>query len=368
MNSRYAIFRREVISIYFSIRNQCLRSYNEISDFIQTTVREALGTLSMTRRFIILLIFLSMFAVPPISAGADYFLAGVRDHLRQSLEDGLISPDHFYDSDLLSRFYEARNYRPAWIGTNGIRKQAEDLMRAIYEADREGLTRNDYHFARMKRLSEFIRDSENVINKPDLYVEFDLLMTDAFFIYAFHLISGCVNSETVQAAWSSNGKRADLVPILQEALDSGSVRYTLKKLSPFRRGYSMLRYELMHYRYIAMHGGWEPISEGSVMRRGDRGKRVELLRKHLILTEDLRFEREKNLDIFDEDLELAVVRYQRRHGLSADGIVGSETLAWLNIPADELVKKIRLNMERWRWMSHDLENVPGGTGPQPANL
>jgi murein L,D-transpeptidase YcbB/YkuD len=311
----------------------------------------------MMRRFIIVLIFLALFTVPSHSVGADYFLADVRDHLRQGLENDLIAPDHFYDIDLLSQFYEARNYRPAWIGTNGIRNQAEDLMRTIYEADREGLSRNDYHYEQMKRLSELIRDSENVINEPDLYVEFDLLMTDAFFIYAFHLLSGHVNPETIQATWSSKGKRADLVPILQEALDSGSVRYTLKKLSPFRRGYSLLRYELMHYRYIARRGGWEPISEGPVMRRGDRGKRVELLRKHLLLTEDLQFEEEKKVDIFDEDLESAVMRYQRRHGLIADGIVGPDTLAWLNVPADELVKKIRLNMERWRWLARDRGEI-----------
>jgi murein L,D-transpeptidase YcbB/YkuD len=166
-----------------------------------------------------------------------------------------------------------------------------------------------------------------------------------------------VNPETIQATWSSKGKRTDLVQILQEALDSGSVRYALKKLSPFRRGYSLLRYELMHYRYIARRGGWDPISEGPAMRKGDRGRRVELLRKHLLLTEDLQFEGEKNRDIFDEDLESAVVRYQRRHGLIADGIVGSDTLIWLNIPADELVKKIRLNMERWRWLARDRGEV-----------
>ena len=288
---------------------------------------------------------------------SDYFVVDLRDHLRQSLEDGLISPDHFYDTTLLSQFYEARNYRPAWIGTNGIRNQAEDLMRTIYEADREGLSRNDYHYIQMKRLSDLIRDSEGVSKDADLYVEFDLLMTDAFFMYAFHLLSGHVNSETIQAVWSSKGKRADLIRLLQKALDSGSARYVLHKLSPFRRGYSLLRYELMRYRYIAGRGGWEPISEGPAMRRGDRGKRVELLRKHLLLTKDLQFDGEKNPDIFDKDLESAVVRYQRRHGLIADGVVGPETLRWLNIPADELVNKIRLNMERWRWLARDRGKI-----------
>lgn len=311
----------------------------------------------MTKRFVIFLIFLSILIVPTYNLRAAYFLAEVRDHLRQSLEDDGMPAQHFYDDMLLSRFYESRNFMPAWIGTTGISPQAEDLIRAIREADREGLRRDNYHFAKISRLAELIRDSENLINAPDIYVEFDLLMTDAFFTYASHLSSGHVDSETIRVKWGSNGQGPNLVRILQEALDSDSVRPVLKRLSPTRRGYSMLRYELMHYRFIARHGGWKPIPEGPMMRKGDWGRRVELLRNHLLLTEDLRIGSYEDIDVFDEDLESAVIKYQRRHGLKMDGVVGPETLAWLNIPVDELVKKIRLNMERWRWLSRDRGEI-----------
>ena len=47
-------------------------------------------------------------------------------------------------------------------------------------------------------------------------------------------------------------------------------------------------------------------------------------------------------------------RFQARHGLSADGIVGEATIHALNVPASERIRQITLNLERWRWLPRDL--------------
>ena len=49
-----------------------------------------------------------------------------------------------------------------------------------------------------------------------------------------------------------------------------------------------------------------------------------------------------------------MIRFQRRHGLDADGVVGPATLAALNVPARERVRQIDVNLERWRWLPQDL--------------
>jgi murein L,D-transpeptidase YcbB/YkuD len=58
--------------------------------------------------------------------------------------------------------------------------------------------------------------------------------------------------------------------------------------------------------------------------------------------------------LFDETLEHGVRRFQRRHGLKVDGIVGPATLAALNVSVEERIRQIKLNLERWRWLPHDL--------------
>jgi len=57
---------------------------------------------------------------------------------------------------------------------------------------------------------------------------------------------------------------------------------------------------------------------------------------------------------FSPDLEAAVKRFQARHGLDEDGIVGAATMRALNVSAAARVRQIRLNMERWRWLPQDL--------------
>ena len=57
---------------------------------------------------------------------------------------------------------------------------------------------------------------------------------------------------------------------------------------------------------------------------------------------------------YDAELERAVREFQSAHGLEADGVVGRKTLAALNVPVDERIQQVQLNMERWRWMPDEL--------------
>jgi murein L,D-transpeptidase YcbB/YkuD len=46
----------------------------------------------------------------------------------------------------------------------------------------------------------------------------------------------------------------------------------------------------------------------------------------------------------------AVARFQARHGIPSDGIVGAATLAALNVPVQVRIRQIQLNLERYRWL------------------
>jgi murein L,D-transpeptidase YcbB/YkuD len=259
-------------------------------------------------------------------------------------------------SVMLPIFYERRAYKPAWCDENGPSPHGETLLLAIRLAYREGLRPNDYHLASIEAtLAEIKKNrAQKKLLNLDRLVDLDLLLTDAFLIYGSHLLAGRINPETIDPEWFANRREADLAAVLQSALDSTTIEESLHGLLPPQAGYARLRQALARYRDIAAKGGWPTIPEGPKLQVGDRNERVVLLRSRLSVTGDLASRSSNDEELFDYALGEAVRSFQKRNGLESDGVVGPKTLSALNIPAEERVRQMEINMERWRWLPQDL--------------
>jgi murein L,D-transpeptidase YcbB/YkuD len=85
-----------------------------------------------------------------------------------------------------------------------------------------------------------------------------------------------------------------------------------------------------------------------------RDARVAALRRRLAVGGDLVGAPAGDETLFDEALEQAVYRFQARHGLDVDGVVGAQTLAALNVSVASRIDQIRVNLERARWVFQDI--------------
>lgn len=286
----------------------------------------------------------------------------VRENLRNRIESAGIPPkltvgeEIIHASVVLLRFYEQRIYSPAWINDEGPIPQIYTLINVVSEADKEGLRPQDYHQDKIKAILREVRQSQE--KKRPFYiqrlVDLDLLLTDAFLIYGSHLIAGKVDPEKIDAGWIASRREKDLAQIIEIALSKNQIEEAMESLLPQHPGYRRLRQALAHYRNIALNGGWLSIAEGPKMQKGDKGERIIELRRRLLATGDLGFLKEKDTNLFDDELEQAVRLFQEKHGLDVDGIVGSSTVAALNVPVNERIHQIELNMERWRWLPQEL--------------
>ncbi len=242
-------------------------------------------------------------------------------------------------------FYEARYFRPAWSRDGSLVEAADELRQAIREAGRDGLRPDDYHLKTLDKL--------DVRREPALAAEAELLLTDAYFLFAAHLADGKVDQDGRKARWDGRSSDEDLAGALERALAGGSLRRELDHLLPGHEYYAALRRDLARYEDLARRG-WPEIPDGPAAGPGDSDDRLPALRARLAVEGLAPRGRPERGDLFDEPLAAAVGRFQQRHSLPQTCRLDAATRSALNVPAAERARQIALNLERWRWMPADL--------------
>jgi murein L,D-transpeptidase YcbB/YkuD len=250
---------------------------------------------------------------------------------------------------LLTEFYARRDFRPAWNDAATV----DELIRLIGEVDQVGLDPDDYHLGELKRLTAATRGA--VTSDPMDQVNLDILLTESLARLGYHSRFGKVDPRDLDSDWnlsrSLDGK--DPVEMIQSAIDSGSLERFAAERIVYLPFYDRLKATLAEYREIEQRGGWPEVPPGPSLRPDSVDGRVIDLRRRLKATGDLAAGAADS-ERFDEGLEAAVKRFQRRHRLTADGIVGTQSIEALNVPVGERIDQIRVNLERVRWVFRDV--------------
>ncbi len=288
-----------------------------------------------------------LFGVAVAQAESARFL---KKHLAQIQQQGdyTIGGEVFIGHKLLYAIYSNNQFRLLWSRPGSVKQ----MFAAIRASSLEGLTPADYHLKQLQRLQE---QRESGMDYPTLLANFDLLLTDALIRLAYDKSYGKVDPRSLHSEWNLPEKtiRRDPALVIETAIVNGTVTETLAALSPKGHIYEDLKKALARYRLIVQQGGWPVVPPGPVLKVGARGERVRALRERLFCSGELSVA-DRDLSVFDASLKQAVSRFQQRHYLEADGVVGGQTLAELNTTAEAKVDQIRVNLERARWILHDI--------------
>jgi murein L,D-transpeptidase YcbB/YkuD len=259
--------------------------------------------------------------------------------------DGLRIDGQPLDPRELARFYRPRDFAPAWDARDGGLDRAALLLRTLATADAHGLESGRYH-------GDAIRARQAGSNGGHT-AELDLLLTAAFLTYANDVRAGRLPPGRRDPDWGIPAFRFDAVSALTRSVrEPATFPALLASLPPPAKDYGRLVEALRRYRAIAVRGGWAPVPPGPLIRPGDDDGRIAAIRTRLAAEDELVGATAATR--FDDRLEAGVRRFQARHGLAVDGIVGEATVRALNVPASDRVQQIVLNLERWRWLPRDL--------------
>jgi murein L,D-transpeptidase YcbB/YkuD len=109
--------------------------------------------------------------------------------------------------------------------------------------------------------------------------------------------------------------------------------------------YQRIKEALLSYSDIAVRGGWPTLPADAKLAPGVSDPAVALLRRRLVITEDLPPEQEAG-EVYDAAVIEAVKRFQLRHGLDASGSVDAKTLRAFNVPVGQRIKQLEASLER----------------------
>jgi L,D-transpeptidase YcbB len=302
----------------------------------------------------------------PCAAGDDFFArtrAGIEDRMRGRLtEQGLLCHgERICGLRIIPSFYRDRNFEPAWIDQSGLRPTVQWLVAYIERIDEEGLTPADYHLAVIKRLLHALsaQPFPPEESRTPQWVDLDLILTDAFLLVGSHLSGGRINPETLHTDWLINENSIDMLAFLHTSESVDQMESALRSLIPAHAGYRGLKAGLRHMRELEQSGGWPLIQTRDTIKPGEKHDSVVSIRRRMEISGDLPVpglddRPSEAVDFYDDALAAAIRRFQERHGLAADGIVGRKTREDLNTTADQRIRQIELNLERWRWLPRHL--------------
>ncbi|CAN5157723.1 murein L,D-transpeptidase [soil metagenome] len=232
-------------------------------------------------------------------------------------------------------FYDLQGYKAVWTPA-----QVQALNTASRKAERHGIPSSEYF------------DFVGLAADP---ASTDVRTTAAAMTYARALAMGRVAPESVEELWEMNKNSVDLPTGLSNALSQNQLVQWLDALPPTDIGYTNLSAGYVRYRRLSASGGWPAFRQGTGIEPGQSDNRIPALIDRLIAEGDLTAADGSRLKaeglVYGPELQTAVRGFQSRHGLLADGRIGTGTQRSLSASAEDRARQIALNLERRRWLT-----------------
>lgn len=296
---------------------------------------------------------LSMPCVARAGAQAGLPVAG-RAVLQQQIAkaQGELGPMPQFKGEI-AKFYAEMGDEPAWLRDGQLTTQGQALVGLFEEAGQKGLHPEDYGnwVALPERLSAARTETQRL--------RIDVALTTAAMRYVSDLHFGRVTPEAMGFALGAREKHFSLAGFLAtDVVHAGNVTKAIAGAEPPFAGYWRMLAALDRLEAIAANtAARKPLpNPKQSVRAGEKYAALPALVEQLRRVGDLPRNASLPADstAYQGAIVEAVRRFQERHGLASDGILGRATIAALNIPLRVRIEQLELTLERWRWIPQHI--------------
>ena len=223
-----------------------------------------------------------------------------------------------------------------------------------------GLDPAHYGADQLAGLAAFLDDGAR--NDDGLARAFDHLLHTELLRYLEHVSTGRIDPRAIGHRFAPRTPVSDLDAQLRAAAARGAVDELAAALQPARVEYWPLVLALEQYRRLAADPDLAVVPPLSgPIHPGDTAAGLAAIHHLLDALGDMPGESRAPPDgaPYDELLKAGIKRFQLRHGLEPDGVIGRATQAALRVPLAWRVRQIELALERLRWSpdAHDSRSL-----------
>lgn len=250
--------------------------------------------------------------------------------------------------EAVQSFYEQNKYQPVW-NTYKEGGQSSALLERLQNLEKEGLEPADFPVASLRQQLEKLYD-KNTLDYGKI-ARLDLLLSANYLLLARQLSKGRMEPGKYYSEWHIKPGEPDHVRNLKLAAEQG-INAALSELEPDYRQYQLLKEQLYRYQKIAEEGGWQSIQLEQPIEPGDSSAQLPAILQRLALEAEIR---DADSQHYYEGLQEVIKTARYRYGMDGNSPrIDKELLAALNVPVQERIRQLELNLERSRWLTEPM--------------
>lgn len=270
------------------------------------------------------------------------------------------NPQYAAFTDQFKDFYSHRNYQYAWFDTSGLAEQANNFINLQNNYINDLGDSSLYNPALQGLVDTLTAQRPNHVLSDARVLQTELLLTGQFFQYAAKVYKGS-DIDAAQLGWFIPRKKIDLTALLDSSLKTKAKE--TDQFAPQNTQYKKLQEYLSKYLALEKQETNDTIANvPKSLKPGAVDARIVQIKNRLQLFGDIASA--DSSDVYDSLLVDGVKNFQRRMGLTVDGVIGNKMIGELNVPVSRRIRQVLVNMERVRWMpaekdtNYILVNIP----------
>ncbi|HEY0068165.1 MAG TPA: L,D-transpeptidase family protein [Flavisolibacter sp.] len=250
------------------------------------------------------------------------------------------------EAQQLRNFYNGRNFQFAWFTSQGLTEQGRGFWN-LYKngstdsTDNKGKNNNSKSGDDLVQQMDSLvaKDSLNLVASDTAFAGAELALTHKFIQYVQQNGNGASFAAFRQFIPAKKMSVTDLADsILNRQKDSSHLS---------NKAYAGLKQQLSKYQEVARKGGWQPISLSGQVAKGSSSPAISAIKKRLRLTGD--YAGNDTTALYNDSLQAAIRSFQQRHGLQPSGIINDSVVRAMNVPVEQRITQILINMNRMVW-------------------